>query len=101
MWFSFLFSLFLTYYSSERYFFPVGLWVDLSSCSVQRSSVRTLCGAGLEVMRSFHLFLSWAVFIFLSVITDGFAEYNSQGWQLSQNLKYICQVLLAFKVLVE
>lgn len=82
-------------------FFPVGLWMDLFSCSVQKISVSTFCGAGLVVMHSFDLFFLWPVFIFLSVITDGFAEYNSQGWQLSQNLKYICQVLLAFKVLVE
>lgn len=60
-------------------FFPMGLWMDLFSCSVQNVSVSTLCGAGLEVTHSFDLFLSWAVFIFLSVITDGFAEYNRVG----------------------
>lgn len=65
-------------YSFICFLFKVSLC--FSSFSSIDSSI--LCRAGLVDTNSFHLFISWKVFLLLSTVLYSFAGYSNLGWHL-------------------
>lgn len=94
-----LLYLILSYsFSGPLFFWSYSIWETWDLCL--GSSVWSLSWsipriAGLVVMNSFSLFLSWTVFIFLLNLKLSFDGHNNLGWHIS------FQALLDFRVWAE